>query len=188
MANKVRYNLKNVHFAVQTVTSTGAYSYGTPVAIPGAVSLSLSPKGDSYKFYADGIEYYKNNTNDGYEGDLEIAMIPDEFRTAILGEQLDSASNLVEMAGKETVPFALGFQVDGDEKDAFFWYYNMTAERPNNDASTNEGSIEVHTETLSIACSPRSDEFVRIRSTETTATSVTNGWFTAVVQPAITTQ
>lgn len=186
MANKVKYNLKNVHYAIQTITSTGAYSYGTPVAIPGAVNLSLSPRGDSYVFYADGIEYYKNNTNDGYEGDLEIAMIPDSFRTSVLGEELDSAQNLVEKAGKETVYFALGFQVDGDESDSMFWYYNMTAERPNQDAATKEESIEVKTDTLSISCSPRTDDCVRIRSTEATATSVKQAWFTAVVNPVTT--
>ena len=44
MANKIKYNIKNVHVAVLTeIESNGeiSYSYGTPHAIPGAVSLSL---------------------------------------------------------------------------------------------------------------------------------------------------
>ena len=44
MGNKVKYNLKNVHAAKLTTTVTEgvtSYSYATPRAIPGAVSISL---------------------------------------------------------------------------------------------------------------------------------------------------
>ena len=81
MANKVKYNLKNVHYAVAT---TGGYS--TPVAMSGAVNITLSPKGDDYVFYADGLRYFEYHTNNGYEGTLEMALIPEDFRTTILGE------------------------------------------------------------------------------------------------------
>ena len=99
MGNKVKYNLKNVHAAKLTETvSEGVttYTYATPQAIPGAVSISLDAEGDSSPFYADGIVYFRSTANNGYSGDLEIALIPEWFRTEILKETLDSHGVLVE--------------------------------------------------------------------------------------------
>lgn len=63
MANKVKYNLKNVHAAKLTRTEDGGYSYETPRAIPGAVSISLDAEGDTSPFYADGIVYFRSVSN-----------------------------------------------------------------------------------------------------------------------------
>ena len=82
--NKVKYNLKNVHAAKMTVTEEGAFTYAAPQAIPGAVSISLDAEGETSPFYADGIVYFRSTTNNGYSGDLEIALIPEWFRTEIL--------------------------------------------------------------------------------------------------------
>ena len=49
MSNKIKYGLKNVHYAVITEAG-GVVSYGTPVAIPGAVNITLSPAGEKVEF------------------------------------------------------------------------------------------------------------------------------------------
>lgn len=99
MGNKVKYNLKNVHAAKLTesvVAGVTKYTYTAPQAIPGAVSISLDVEGDSSPFYADGIVYFRSVANNGYSGELEIALIPEWFRTDILQETLDSNGVLVE--------------------------------------------------------------------------------------------
>ena len=43
--NKVKYNLKNTHYAMLNVSEDGEVSYGTPVPMPGSVSISLDEIG-----------------------------------------------------------------------------------------------------------------------------------------------
>ena len=103
--NKVKFNLWNVYYAPLLTNTTSKIEYGTPIAIPGAVSLSLDPTGENTPFYADGVEYYTISNNMGYSGDLEIALIPESFRVDILKESLvsryDSVSSELQKVSDE---------------------------------------------------------------------------------------
>ena len=169
-ANKVKYGLSNCYAAVATVdATTGEYTYGTPFRIPGAVNLSLSPSGDSNDFYADNLIYFNSTANQGYSGDLEIAMIPDEVRLQLLGEHQDQNGAFVETADDKQAVFAFGFQVEGDKKNRKFWYYNCTLTRPTAESATTEATITPQTDTLTLNAMPRlSDRAVRIFMEETT--------------------
>lgn len=188
MGNKVKYNLKNVHAAKLTETvadGVTTYSYDKPKAIPGAVSVSLDAEGDTSPFYADGIVYFRTVTNNGYSGDLEIALIPEWFRTEILQEELDGKGVLIESAEHaESVKFALLFEFDGDVNAIRHVLYNCTASRPSIESETKEDKIEPGTEKLSLTADPRADGLVKARTGDTTDKAAYDAWYEAVYEKA----
>ena len=186
--NKVKYNLKNAHYALLTMGEDGAVTYGVPVALPGSVSLSLDANGEPENFYADGIAYYVINNNMGYDGDLELALIPESFRTDVLKEKLDSKGVLIENSDAELAQFALLFEFDGDVWHIRHVMYNCSASRPKIEGKTNEDKKEVQTETLTIKATPLADGKVKAKTGNTTDAAVYAGWYKAVYLPAAETE
>jgi phi13 family phage major tail protein len=180
-------NICNVHYAAIAVAVDGTLSFATPVAMPGAVSISLDPNGEPESFYADGVEYYIINNNMGYDGDLELAMIPETFRKDILKEEADANKVLVENANKETGSFALLFEFDGDVKKIRHVMYNCSASRPKIESKSNEESKEVQTETLTIKARPLASGYVKAKTGDETTATVYADWYKAVYMPTAST-
>lgn len=181
--NKVKFNICNVHYALLTADDAGTVTFETPVAMPGAVSLSLEPNGEPSNFYADGYAYYTISNNMGYEGDLELAMVPESFRTDVLKESLDGNKVLVENANVETANFALLFEFDGDIRKIRHVLYHCSAARPNIESKTNEEEIEVQTETLALKASPLANGYVKARTGDDTTAAIYTGWYDEVYLP-----
>ncbi len=182
--NKVKFNLKNAHYAMLSIAADGTVSYGTPVALPGAVSISLDANGEPENFYADGVAYYVINNNMGYDGDLELAIIPESFRVDALNETPDDNNVLVENANTELNSFALLFEFDGDVRHIRHVLYNCSASRPGIEGQTNEESRQVQTETLTIKATPLASGVVKAKTGDTTDSSTYNNWYNAVYMPA----
>ena len=149
--NKVKYGLKNVFYAKANIDElTNTATYETPKPWKGAVNLSQEQQGETTKFRADNIDYWVGTSNNGYSGDFESALIPEDFKRDILGDIEDSNGVLVEDAGAKTVHFALMFQFEGDVKATRHVLYNCTATRPTISGATTEETIEPQTETVTI--------------------------------------
>ena len=173
-----------MHAAILTKGDDGTFTYDTPEPISGAVSLSLDAEGDSSPFYADGIVYFRTTANNGYSGDLEIALIPEWFRTEILQEEKDGNGVLIERSDTtESVYFALLFEFDGDVNAIRHVLYNCTASRPSIESKTKEESIEPGTETLSLTADPREDGLVKSRTGDDTSAATYNNWYRSVYEP-----
>lgn len=182
--NKVKYNIKNAHYAVQKEDEEGTISFETPVPIKGAVSVSFDANGDITPFYADGIQYYVSVANNGYEGDAEFALIPDQFREDILKEQRDEKGVLHEVSETgDTQKFAFLFEFDGDQKAIRRVLYNCTATRPSIESDTKEENVEPGTETITISNSPLPNGRVKVQTTVDTDKTTYDGWYKAVYYP-----
>jgi len=186
--NKIKYGLCKVHYAIATIGDDGTASYGSVKPFPGAISLSLDPQGDRYVLNADNVEYYVNNNNQGYEGDLETALITEAVAKEILGEIEDSNGVLYEDAEAAAVHFALLFQFEGDAKATRHALYNCTVQRPNSEGETKGDSIEAKTETLSITAKPIYVEavdknVVKARTMSNTDDDTYDDWFESVYVP-----
>lgn len=186
MSNKVKFGLKNCHYAKATLDmATGDVSYQTPVPIPGAVNLSMDPEGESEPFYADDMIYYQTAANNGYSGDLEMALLPDSFRKDILHDTEDSNGVLVEDAKAEPEHFALLFEFSGDQKKIRHALYYCTAARPTLEGKTVEDSKSPQTETLALSASPLPNGYVKVKTGEQTTDTVYADWYKSVYLPVI---
>lgn len=183
MADKVKFNIKNVHYAILTEGATN--SWGTPTAIPGAVSFSLEPQGDTSPFYADGVVYYQSSANNGYSGDLEMANYPAEFLKDIFGVTEGTTSKvLTENAKVEPKSFALLFEEEGDEVGTKFSLYKCSATRPKRSFATQTDSKEPSTQTVTITAVPLSDGTVMAMTSADTPAETLTGWYTSVFKEA----
>lgn len=194
-ANKVKYGLKNVHYALVTETvatdGSGAItsSYGSLKALAGAVSLSLDSSASKSVFRADNEDYYVSYGEGGYEGDLEVARVNEDFLKDVLGYTEDTDKILVESgaAFKTVNYFALVFEFDGDQRATKHCLYKCSASRPSIASQTTGegGTTDPQTETLTLTAVPRSDadKLIHIMTQETTTTSVIEAWYTAVPTP-----
>lgn len=188
MPNKVKYGLKNVHFSNITFGSDGTPTFATPVAIPGAVNISLSKQGDSDTFYADDGVYFEVANEAGYEGDLEIALIPEAFRTGPLGETLDNKGVLVESTGATKGHFALLFEFAADAKAIRHVLYNCTASQNEVAGETKGENTTVQTEKLNIKAKPLPDGKLKAKTGDTPDNTTYEGWYDSVYLTAAASQ
>lgn len=155
--NKVKFGLKNVHVWPITEATSEKITYAEVIKVPGAVSLSLEASGDSNPFYADDMIYWNQYSNNGYEGELEIALIPEEFEVQILGYLKDKNGAIVESNASKSKNYAMAFEFDGDVTQTRHIFYNCSSSRPDIEGATTEDKTEPQTDTIGITTAPASD-------------------------------
>ncbi len=184
--NKVTYGLRNVHYAPFTVAN-GVITYETPIALEGGIELALDPRGDMTEFYADNVLYYSASNNQGYDGTLSLANIPENFSIDALGEEKDSEDMvLTEKSNLVGKPFALMFEFDGDIKATKHVLYNCTASRPKVGSSTKGDKSEPNTNELTFVAAPRATDLaVKTKTTTSTPPEIYNSWYNEVYEKAV---
>ena len=185
---KVKYGLKNCYYALATIGADGTATYGSPVRLPGAVSLTMDPAGEQTNFYADDSVYFSVGGANGYTGTLEIAMIPDAFRENCLGE-VKQDGVYIETGVGSSQAFALLFEFQSDENAIKHVLYNVTASRPSITGQTKGETVEVQTDTLNLTASTvfnaaLNKDIVKARVADDQAAAYSS-WYTTVYQPVV---
>lgn len=176
----MQFNLKNVHYAVHKITD-GKVGFEKPVAVPGAVSLAMEQQGEVSPFYADGIVFYQASSNSGYQGDLEMAMFPDQMMIDIWkNTETETDHVILENANVEPASFALLFQIDGDAHNRYYCLYNCTATRPGIGGQTNTNTKTPQTQKSTISAAPLDDGTIKANTKADTAKAVLDSWFNQV--------
>ena len=161
---RIRYGFKNLYYATATFTG-GALTYGTPVSIPGAKNMSLSPVGDTLSENADDTRWFTMYGNTGYEGTIEFedTSAGDTFLKTVLGQTADTKGIVWEKASDSPVEFALFGQftlAGGTETGKRACFVRCIASRPSVEGATKEDSISVATNTVNITALPRIEDDV----------------------------
>ena len=185
--NKVRFGLKNVYYAVLTESSDNTNNtYATPVAVPGAVTLTMDSNGTDGTFYADNVAYYKTFANNGYSGELEMARISDDMLKDVWGMTVEGGI-LTEKTGIQPKPFALLFQIEGDQKEELHVLYRVVpTSKPSMGSQTVAEEVEPVTQSFSFDALPLvtgpsyQAGLIQGKTIDTTSTATRTAWFTAV--------
>lgn len=179
---KVKFGLKNVYWHPLTEETgeggTIAMSYGTPIRIPGAVNLTLDiNQSDSEPFYADDSVYYLlPGSDDGRTGNLEVALFPDEIKTAAMNYIKDNNGVVLETTITDLIYGALTFEISTDTKARRFVYYKVGLGKPSLSASTTAGSKTPQTETAAVNCLPTTKTFTLTKGDATVVTPLVSSY------------
>lgn len=151
MANKVEFGISELHVGTYT-ESGGTVTLGTPYAQKGAVSFSPEVQSDKNDFYADNIVYWSGYSGGSIEGDLEVAMFDDKFKTDFLGYVTLTNGGLAAVKNPTKPNVYIAFQVEGDDESRRVIFYNCTLGEITRSYNTIEETKEPTTETLPITC------------------------------------
>lgn len=146
---KVQFGISNVYLFERGETN-GSVTYSNPLHLPGAVSIDMEPQSEQNVFYADNIKYWTGDSMQGYEADLEVAMITDAVKTLYLGYAEAQNGNLVQ-TNAQGKSFGLVYQFETDTEARRCVMYNCTMGRPNEEHNTKEDSTEPDTQTVTIS-------------------------------------
>ena len=151
--NKVLFGISNLYVGTYTEVTTTAgttVTLGTPYHQAGAVSFSPEVQSEQNTFYADNIAYWSGYSGGTIEGDLEVAMFDDKFKTDFLGYKTLTSGGLALVKNATKPNVYIAFQIEGDAEARRVILYNCTLGDISREFSTIEESKEPQTATIAV--------------------------------------
>lgn len=151
--NKVLFGISQLHvgtYTTVTTTSGTTVTLGTPYHQAGAVSFSPEVQSEQNTFYADNIAYWSGYSGGTIEGDLEVALFDDAFKTQFLGYKTLTSGGLALVKNATKPNVYIAFQVEGDAEARRVILYNCTFGDISREYSTIEENKEPQTATIAV--------------------------------------
>ncbi|MDY3372063.1 MAG: major tail protein [Terrisporobacter othiniensis] len=181
--------LKGIHVATYNIDNG---TFGTPVPITGAKSVSAELEYSEVKFYADDVNDFADYQFSGGSGELVLSGLQLEEYKTLFG--CDFENGVATINSGDTMPqLALLFERKklGTQDKVLYVLYNVKFAPPAIEANTLEGDISEETITLPFTVSemPNGDVY---RMADTGATSVAQGvvetWYEKVFTGVVPTR
>ena len=150
MANKVEFGISQLHVGTYTVDDEGTVTLGSPYHQKGAVSFSPEEQSELTQFYADNIVYWSAYSGGSFEGDLEVALFDDKFKTDFLGYKTTVDGGLAVVKNPVKPNVYIAFQVEGDAESRRVILYNASLGAIRREHNTIEEQKEPATETIAV--------------------------------------
>lgn len=187
MSNKVTFGFRKVHIAFFDDLNPLLPTWEAPISVPGAVRWTPSTVGEMSPFYADDMTYYVVDTNNGYTAEWELANLPDAIKVKMFGWEIDDNGMIVEVADGKPKKFAIMGEVQGDQRNRRFVYYDCQASRSAKERTTKGESTDPKTDVISVTVSPieiggKTVVMGDIELSDTNAVAY-NAFFSAVTKP-----
>ena len=143
---KVQYGIARVAYALDNEDGSVGSEWKF---IPGAVSLSFDPQGDTSIFYADNGGYFTVAGAASDEFSLNIARLSKQAKADLLGfEDETTSGGSYEPINAKKPSFTLGFQYEGDTDTMRAVKYGCTANRMSEEHNTTEENVDPDTVTI----------------------------------------
>lgn len=148
---KVQFGISNLHVGTYTDTN-GTVTLGTPYHQKGAVGFSPSTEVNSNDIYADNVVFWSGYSGGKIEGDLEVAMFDDEFKTQFLGYKTLTNGGIAAVKNPEKPNVYVCFEVQTDDKPIRVIFYNCSLGAITREYTTITENKEPQTASLSVTC------------------------------------
>ena len=151
---KVQFGISQLHVGTYT-DNNGTVTLGTPYHQKGAINFAPETDSQNNDFYADNIVYWSGYSGGKIEGDLEVAMFDDEFKTQFLGYKELTNGGLAAVKNPTKPNVYVAFQVETDEGDAGpirVILFNCSLGNITREYSTITENKEPQTATIPVTC------------------------------------
>ena len=182
MANN-RFNVKNVHYAVNTTNEGGEVTRGTPKKIAGAMKVSVNPTVSNGKLYGDGVVSDEVTKMTGAGISLEMNKIPTDVVNEIFGKTKDPTTGITkDNSDNEPIEFSLGWEVElTGGCSEFVWFTKCKAQPIQNEVQQGTDNINFSTDTLNITAMPDENGDIRLFGETIDKTfKCANTWFKSI--------